>query len=99
MPKQIVDTGRIAASMHKLRSANNNINTEFRILETRSRQLDDNWNSTAGEVAKRTMYNLFRGSEVRSTVLQNYVNLLEQQVSPGYVNAETTNTQLADKFK
>jgi hypothetical protein len=32
-------------------------------------------------------------------VLQNYINLLEQQVNPGYVSAEAANTKLADKFK
>ena len=35
----------------------------------------------------------------RSAVLQNYVRMLEQQVSPGYAETETVNTKLADQFK
>lgn len=99
MAKQVVNTERITSSATRLRTVNNTINSEFNTLQNKAKQLDSNWKSSAGETARTTMYQLFKNSEVRSTVLQNYINMLEQQVNPGYNNAETTNTKLADKFK
>ncbi|MDR1210343.1 MAG: hypothetical protein LBK41_08560 [Clostridiales bacterium] len=99
MAKQVVNTDRIASSANRLRAVNNNINNEFRALQDKARQLDSNWKSPAGETAKTTMYQLFKNSEARQAILQNYVNMLEQQVNPGYTSAETVNTKLADKFK
>lgn len=99
MAKQAVDTDRIASSANKLRTANNNINNEFCTLQNAAKQLNNNWKGVAGDVARTTMCQLFKNNEVRSTVLHNYVNLLEQQVNPGYINTENINTKLADKFK
>lgn len=99
MAKQVVNTDRIASSANRLRTVNNTINNEFRTLQSKAQQLDSNWRSAAGETAKTTMYQLFRNNDVRSSVIQNYINMLEQQVNPGYESAETTNSKLADKFK
>ena len=99
MSRQVVNTDRISASANRLRTVNNNINNEFRTLRNKAQQLDNNWRGAAGETARTTMYQLFNHSEVRSTVLQNYVSMLERQIDPGYKNVETTNTKLADKFK
>jgi len=99
MAKQVVNTDRIASSASKLRAVNSAINNEFRTLQNKALQLDNNWKSAAGNVAKTTMYELFKSNDVRSSVLQNYINTLEQLVNPGYIDAETTNTKLADKFK
>ena len=99
MAKQVVNTDRISSSANKLRIANNNINNEFKTLEKKAKQLDSNWRSAAGDAACTKMYQLFKNNDVRSTVLQNYINMLEQQVNPGYANTETVNTKLADKFK
>lgn len=99
MAKQVVNTDRIMYAASQLRTADNNINNEFRNLQIKGKQLESNWKSAAGSVAQTTMYQLFRNSEVRSSVLQNYINMLEQQVSPGYIGAETANKKLADSFK
>ncbi|CDX04951.1 Type VII secretion system ESAT-6-like [Desulfitobacterium hafniense] len=99
MAKQVVNTDRLTSAANKLRTVNNNITGEFRTLQNKAKQLDSNWKSAAGEAARTTMYQLFKNNEVRSTVLQNYINMLEQQVNPGYTNTETVNTKLADKFK
>jgi uncharacterized protein YukE len=99
MAKQVVNTDRITSSANRLRTVNTAINTEFRTLENKARQLDTNWKSQAGETARTTMHQLFKNSEVRSAVIRNYINMLEQQVNPGYTDAETTNIKLADKFK
>ena len=99
MAKQVVNTDRIASASNRLRTSNNNINNEFRTLQNKAKQLDSNWKGKAGDAARTTMYQLFKNSETRSTVLQNYINMLDQQVNPGYTSTENTNTKLADKFK
>ena len=99
MAKQAVNTDRIASAANKLRTVNNAINSEFSNMQKKAQQLDSNWKGAAGETARTTMYQLFKNNEPRSTVLQNYINLLEQQINPGYIDAETVNTTLADQFK
>lgn len=99
MAEQIVNTLGISSSSNKLRTANNNINEEFITLQNKAKELDNNWHGAAGEAARTTMYQLFKYSEERSKVIQNYINILEQQINPGYNNSETVNTKLADKFK
>jgi len=99
MAKQVVNTDRLTSAANKLRTVNNNINGELRTLQNKANQLDSNWKSAAGDAARTTMYQLFKNNEERSAVLQNYINMLQQQVNPGYINTETVNTKLADKFK
>ena len=99
MVKQVVNTDRLATSANKLRTVNNTVNSEFCSLQNKAKQLDSNWKGAAGSAAQSTMYRLFQYSETRSSVLQNYINMLEQQINPGYISAENANTTLADKFK
>ena len=99
MAKQVVNTERIASSANNLRTANNNINAAFGTMQSKARQLESNWKGAAGTAAQTTMYQLFRNSEERTAVIQNYINMLEQQINPGYNNTEDVNTRLADKFK
>jgi uncharacterized protein YukE len=99
MAKQVVDTDRIITSANKLRVIDNNINSAFQTLQNKAKQLDNNWMGAAGEKAKTTMYQLFKNAEMRSAVLTNYINLLERQVSIGYMKTEIVNAKLADKFK
>lgn len=94
-----VNTEGIADAISRLRTANDNINNSFDSLKKKSSQLERSWNSAAGSVAVTIMYELFKGGETRSSVIQNYINLLEQQVNPGYFEAEKTNKTLADMFK
>jgi hypothetical protein len=99
MTVQVVNTDGISSTIAKLRTANNNINKEYDILENNAVQLDSNWQSQAGQAARDTMYGLFQYSEVRSAVLLNCINFLEQQINPSYIYVEDFNTKLADKFK
>ena len=99
MAKQVVDTDRIRDAASKLRTADSNMNNEFRVLQNRAKQLDTNWRGAAATVAQTAVYRLFQGNEVRSSVLRNYINMLEQQVNPGYTEVETANKKLADSFK
>ena len=99
MTKQIVDTEIISSSANKLRTADSNINSAFTTMQAKARQLDSNWKSRAGDAAISTMHSIAKNNDARSAVLQNYVNMLLQQVDPGYVSAENANVSLADKFK
>lgn len=99
MAKQIVNTIGITSSSNKLRTANDSINKEFQTMQNMAKKLDSNWRGAAGEAARTTMYQLFKYSDERSKVIQNYINMLEQQINPGYTDSETVNTKLADKFK
>jgi uncharacterized protein YukE len=99
MAKQVVNTDSILSSVNKLRTVNNNINQAFQTFQNKAKQLDNNWYGAAGDAARTTMYQLFKYNEERSKVLRNYMNMLEQQINPGYINTETVNTKLADKFK
>jgi uncharacterized protein YukE len=99
MAKQGVNTECVATAANKLRSVNNTINTQFNSLQSKAKKLDSNWNSKAGDNARTTMHEIFKNNEPRGIVLQNYINFLEQQINPGYVDTENTNTSLAGKFK
>ena len=99
MAIEIVNTEGISSAATKLRTVNNNINNKFDALKKKATQLESSWNSSAGNTACTTMYKLFQISETRSAVIQNYINILEQQVTPGYDATENVNTSLADLFK
>lgn len=97
--KLIVNTDGITDAATKLRTVNNNINAGFNSVMKAGQRLESNWNSAAGSEASTRMYLLFKGSETRSAVIQNYINMLEQQIAPGYINTEETNTSISDMFK
>jgi len=99
MAKQAINTDRVTSAANRLRATNNTINNEFRALQNAAKRLEYDWKSPAGSAAQTTMYQLFSNNQTRSDVIQNYINMLEQQVNPGYINAENTNIKLADKFK
>lgn len=98
MAKQAIDTDRVTSAANKLRTINTAINNEFRTLQNTAKRLESDWKSAAGSVAHTTIYQLFNNNKARSTVIQNYINTLEQQVNPGYIDAENTNNKLAEKF-
>ena len=99
MARQSINTDRVSSTANKLRTTNNNINNAFHTLQNTAKRLEYDWKSVAGSTAHTTMYQLFSNNEERSTVIQNYINMLEQQINPGYINAENANAKLADKFK
>lgn len=98
MAIQKVNTDGILAAANTLSASNAAMNDAFNVLRSAGYTMENSWNSRAGTAAASLMYQLFNGNEARSAVLQNYVNLLQQSVTPGYVNAETVNTKLSDQF-
>ena len=99
MAKQAINTDSVTSAANRLRAANTTINGEFRTMQNAAKRLESDWKSAAASVAHTTMYQIFGNNEARSTVLQNYINMLEQQINPSYINTENTNTSLADQFK
>ena len=98
MTRQEVNSEQISTASNSLRTTIINIDNDFDKLRGRMRQLES-WRGAAGTAAQTTMHQIFNFNDARSKVLQNYLNMLEQQVNPGYQSAETTNRSLADKFK
>ena len=96
---QLVNTEGISTAAVRLRNANDNISSKFDTLTKKAKALESDWNSSAGSLACSKMYELFKLSETRYSVIQNYINMLEQQVNPGYESAEKANKTLADQFK
>lgn len=97
--KQLVNTEGISTAATKLRTVNDNISGKFDTLTKKARVLESDWNSSAGSLACSKMYELFKLNETRYSVIQNYINMLEQQVDPNYESAEEANKTLADQFK
>ena len=99
MTKQSINTENVASATNKLRNANTNIDNAFNTAKIRAKQLENNWRGKASTAAQTTLEQIFKSSAARSSVIANYIRMLEQQVNPGYVNTEDVNTKLADKFK
>lgn len=99
MGKQTIDTEKVTSTVQTLQTANRNINNSFSSMQRAASRIEQDWSSQAGSLAHTALYNLFQNSSARSAVLQNYINLLEQAVVPGYTNAEDVNRRLADQFK
>lgn len=97
--KQLVNTEGISTAATKLRNVNENISGKFDTLTKKAKSIESNWSSPAGSLACSKMYELFKNSEIRYSVIQNYINMLEQQVDPSYESAEEANKTLADQFK
>ncbi len=99
MAYQHVNLEGIEIAANKLERAKVLLDNDFNAFVEKSRGMDQHWQGKAAESAKSALFTLQKHNEERSKVLTNYVTLLKQQVSPGYQNAEATNTRLADKFK
>lgn len=99
MFKEAVNTEGIASAAAKLRSVNDNINDRFNTLKNITKQLESNWNSSAGSTACANMYRLLKIGETRSGFVQNYINTLERQVNLGYAKTEEINTPAVNQFE
>ena len=99
MPLTLVNTESIASSADTLRSINSNINSECNKMKNNVERIDSNWRSPAGDAAQVAIHHILKQNDERSTVIQNYINILEQLINPGYSDTETANATLADKFK
>ena len=100
MARQSIDTDRVSTTITHLKNIKQNINSAFTTMERTSKStLEWNWKSPAGDSAMTLLLELLKDNKARDTVLQNYITFLEQQINPGYINAEATNKSLASQFK
>lgn len=97
--KIAVNTESINQTVGRLQNSDKNISAEFEKMKKSCIRLENEWNSKAGSKACTVMHQLFKNGEIRSTVMNNYINFLSQMVNPNYISAETTNKSLADSFK
>lgn len=98
MSIQKVNTEAIAAAAAAINSANARLNGEFDRVRAAGMSMDNAWNSRAGNAAQNLMYELFKGNDSRSAVLQNYADTLLKVVDPNYTQSESANSKLADLF-
>ena len=96
--RQLINTAVINKGILSIRAANNNINASFTTMRASVNNILNNWQGSSGDQARSVLHGIMQLGEPRSQVLQNYIRMLEQQVTPGYQQAETVNTILADKF-
>lgn len=99
MAIQMFNSENVLSAADKLQTINNNINRDFESLQKSLKSLESNWKSPAGTVAHTLMYEILKGNETRSNVIDNYTRVLTQYVSQGYIIAEENSTKLADLFK
>jgi len=98
MDRQVVDVNGINAAAQSIRSTENRIDMRFRELQSSIATLN-NWVGSAGDTARRERDRVMAHNKPRSKVLMSYDMILSRLVNPGYVQAENTNTSLADKFR
>lgn len=93
-----INTDGITAAAAKITQVDNNLNTAFKSVVTQGRNMENTWNSKAGDAAIQLFEKLLQGNTSRSAVLQNHASTLRQVVAPNYVQSETNNKKLADLF-
>lgn len=99
MAEQKIDTEQAIYTISMLRRTNRSIKEFFGVIRGHGRMLEREWKGRAANKAISYLCQFEKDNETRSDVMQNYINQLEQQVVPGYEQAENVNLRLSDKFK
>lgn len=94
-----VDTDRISYVSFQLKNANTEMNNSFRAVKQKGKTMISNWHSPAAESASTIYYELIRGNQARSDVLNEYSKMLDQAIVPNANQVELSNKKLADVFK
>lgn len=98
MTNQVVNTEEILAVAQTLTTINSNIQSHFDTVEKKANTVATSWNSTAASKAETLQYQMKKSNEARSTVLENYINVFTQTISPNYIATEDANISLAEQF-
>ncbi|MBR5969768.1 MAG: hypothetical protein IK016_05400 [Lachnospiraceae bacterium] len=99
MARQQINTEQVAGTINQMNLAEQNINGRFERLQQKMSDLEFDWKSNAAQTAMTMMYEITKGNNARSSVMQNYIRMLTAQVNPGYIQVENVNTSLSDLFK
>ena len=98
MDNILVNIPGIAGAASSLESTRDDINDAFSTLWSEMQMLLS-WQGSAGIAAQTTMEQFPPNNNARSSVLQSYIDMLQQQVDLNYAYAEgVVNTSLADLF-
>ena len=94
----LVNTHGIAGAANNLENTRDDIDNAFNTLWSEMQVLSS-WRGSAGAAAQTTMHQFPPNNNARSSVLQSYIDMLQQQVNPNYTYVENVvNTSLADQF-
>lgn len=99
MAKIVVNTDEIKNIALKLQKKNNNINYNYKKIEKKINNMHVYYTSPSSNVLCHKGKELGKLNEERSKVLQNYIEVLNQNVAIGYESTENENQKYAKLFK
>ena len=100
MSKITVNTDQVADIANEIESLNKKLSDELNTSRDLFTQLGNSWSGEAFEASK-SAYNEFATKFFQTyyDVIDNYVKFLRTNVSQGYFDVETVNTNLSEAFK
>ncbi len=95
-----IDTEKVAGLAGKIRNSNNEMQRAFENAASSVNALGNSWSGAAYGNAIAS-FNDIRSKyyDARYNGVNNYANILNNQMSGGYNETETANKSLADQFK
>ena len=100
MSDLIMNTDGVKAVADDLKKINDHMKSGITSVDSAISTLNGSWQgSAATNVIDKYYYLKDQFCDSRYTVLNNYVNFLNQQIGAGYESTETTNIGLAERFK
>lgn len=96
----LVSTDQVAQIATNIENLNKKLNDELLASQTTIKNLANTWEGEAS-TATIASFNEFASKYFQNyyDIIDNYVKFLRMNVDAGYVETETTNTNLADAFK
>ena len=96
----IVDVDKVKKIASHIATCNNAIKTGFGDMEKRVNSLNSNWDSAVADAVITKFFSIKNDFySNRYKVVENFTNVLNQQISDGYRQTEVENVSLADLFK
>jgi len=100
MSKITVNTDQVADIANEIESLNKKLSDELNTSRDLFTQLGNSWSGEAYENSKNA-YNEFASKFFQTyyDIIDNYVKFLRTNVSQGYFDVETVNSNLSEAFK
>ena len=94
-----IDTAAVRKTAAEMNRINQSIFNEFKEIEAQIKSLSSAWDSTASDVVIHKFYEIKNNFyEPRKKELDNFVQLLNIQISDGYDTTEKANKDLSKLF-
>ncbi|MDR2591052.1 MAG: WXG100 family type VII secretion target [Oscillospiraceae bacterium] len=95
-----INTAAVAQAANSIGSINIRIRNDFSNVVNEINILSNSWKGEAAEKAREAFFSIEKAySQDRFSVVDNFVTILRNQISDGYVQTENETTKLADLFK